>query len=178
VLVLIAVTFGWGAAAAMAGWRASSTTRASIAYNNGITFDQAGGDFLFDGPDSLANSGLHRTGSKLEPAAANPAVIPPTTEGYNHIGDLSFDPARDRVLLPLECYYPGSGTAGNTCGSGAIGVADPVTLPFLYYVNLSRSQIKKAMWAEISPDGHWIWTSSGTHLLAYQASLPRQSPHG
>jgi hypothetical protein len=39
-----------------------------------------------------------------------------------------------------------------------------------YYVNLARKQIKKTMWSEISPDGKWIWTSGGTHLLAYRAS--------
>jgi hypothetical protein len=104
----------------------------------------------------------------LARSAANIAVIPATKEGYNHAGDLSFDPIGRRVLLPLECYYPASG--GNTCGVGAIGVADPVTLRFLYYVNLDTAQIKKAMWAEISPDGRWIWTSSGTHLLAYPAA--------
>lgn len=26
------------------------------------------------------------------------------------------------------------------------------------------------MWDEVSPDGRWIWTSSGRHLLAYRAS--------
>jgi hypothetical protein len=159
---------GWGAAPALAGWRPSSTTTASIAYNQGITFDQARGNFFFDGVSSTTNSGLYRTTSMLALSAANIAVIPATKEGYNHAGDLSFDPVRRRVLLPLECYYPASG--GNTCGIGAIGVADPVTLRFLYYVNLDTAQIKKAMWAEISPDGRWIWTSSGTHLLAYAAA--------
>jgi hypothetical protein len=72
------------------------------------------------------------------------------------------------VLLPLECYYPNQG--GNTCGTGAIGVASPASLRFLYYVNLDRSQIQKAMWDELSPDGRWIWTSSGTHLLAYPSA--------
>ena len=165
---VIAMTAGWGAAPALAGWRHADTTTASIAYNNGLTFDPAGGSFFFDGVSSITNSGLYRTNAKLAVAAANPAVIPATREGYNHTGDLSFDPVGRRVLLPLECYYPASG--GNTCGVGAIGVADPVTLRFLYYVNLDPAQIKKAMWAEISPDGRWIWTSSGTHLLAYPAS--------
>ena len=159
---------GWGAAPALAGWRPSSTTTASIAYNQGITFDQARGTFFFDGVSSTTNSGLYRTNSMLALSAANIAVIPATKEGYNHAGDLSFDPIGRRVLLPLECYYPASG--GNTCGVGAISVADPVTLRFLYYVNLDTAQIKKAMWAEISPDGRWIWTSSGTHLLAYPAA--------
>jgi hypothetical protein len=37
-------------------------------------------------------------------------------------------------------------------------------------VNLNAAQIQKAMWAEVSPDGRWIWTSSGTHLLVYRAA--------
>ena len=111
---------------------------------------------------------MYRTDTQLRVQAANAAVIPKTTEGYNHAGDLSFDPVKKRILLPLECYYPTGG--GNTCGIGAIGVVDPLTLGFRYYVNLARRQIKKAMWDEISPDGRWIWTSSGTHLLAYRAA--------
>jgi hypothetical protein len=166
--VIIAVTAGWGAAPARAEWRLGATTRASIAFNNGIAFDPVRSEFFFAGASSLTNSGLYRTSSKLVLTAASLAVIPSTNEGYNHIGDLSFDQVRRRLLLPLECYYRGSG--GNTCGVGAIGVADPVSLRFLYYVNLSAAQIKKAMWAEISPDGRWIWTSSGTHLLAYRAA--------
>ena len=164
----IAAIAGGGAEPALAGWRPSTTTTASIAYNQGITFDQAVGNFFFDGVSSATNSGLYRTNSKLAQTAANTAVLPATKEGYNHAGDLSFDPVGHRVLLPLECYYPAGG--GNTCAIGAIGVADPVTLRSLYYVNLDTAQIKKAMWAEISPDGRWIWTSSGTHLLAYPAA--------
>ena len=161
-------TAGWGAAPALAGWRPSAVTTSSIAYNQGITFDPARGDFFFDGVSSGTTSGLYRTNSRLEETAGNVAVIPTTREGYNHAGDLSFDPVGRRVLLPLECYYPGSG--GNTCGVGAIGVADPASLRFRYYVNLGTAQIQKAMWAEISPDGRWIWTSSGTHLLVYRAA--------
>ena len=164
----ITVIASWGAAPALAGWRANTTTTASIAYNQGITFDQALGNFFFDGVSSTTNSGLFRTDSRLGQTAANTAVIPTTKEGYNHAGDLSFDSVRRRVLLPLECYFPTSG--GNTCGTEAIGVADPLTLRFLYYVNLDPAQIKKAMWAEISLDGRWIWTSSGTHLLVYSAA--------
>ena len=166
-LTIVAIA-GWGAAPALAGWRSSTTTTASIAYNQGITFDQGLGNFFFDGVSSTTNSGLYRTDSTLAQTAANTAVIPATKEGYNHAGDLSLDVVGRRVLLPLECYYPASG--GNTCGIGAIGVADSVTLRFLYYVNLDTAQIQKAMWAEVSPDDHWIWTSSGTHLLVYPAS--------
>ena len=71
------------------------------------------------------------------------------------------------MLLPMECYTPG---VGNTCGTGAFGVADPETLAFLYYVKLDPAQIPKAMWAETSPDGSLVWTSSGADLLAYSSS--------
>ena len=169
---------GWAARPALAAWRLTGTHVSSIAYNQGISFDQAQGSFFFDGVSSTTNSGLYRTTGKLSLRAARLAVIPHTVEGYNHVGDLSFDPGAQplssgksagspRLLLPLECYYPDHG--GNTCGTGAIGVADPVSLRFRYYVNLDRSQIQKAMWDEISPDGRWIWTSSGTHLFAYNA---------
>jgi hypothetical protein len=91
-------------------------------------------------------------------------------EGYNHVGDISFD-GRDgkRVLLPLECYEPGKPNGGNTCGTGAIGTADPNTLAFRYYVKLDPAEIAKAMWVEASPDG-LLWTSSGNDLLAYRAA--------
>jgi hypothetical protein len=167
-VVAIGVTIASGAAPALARWHLVGVTTSSILYNQGITIEGARGNFLFDGVSALTNSGVYRANARLRQTAANPAVLPKTTEGYNHTGDLSFDPVRQRILLPLECYYPNSG--GNTCGTGAIAVADPMTLRVLYYVDLARSQIRKAMWDEISPDGQWIWTSSGTHLLAYRAA--------
>ena len=167
-VVAVVALAGWGAAPAVAAWHPSALTPTSIAYNQGITFDPARRDFFFTGVSSLTTSGLYRTNSRLAQTAANVAVLPATREGYNHAGDLSFDPVGHRLLLPLECYYPASG--GNTCGAGAIGVADPVSLRFVYYVNLNAAQIQKAMWAEVSPDGRWIWTSSGTHLLVYRAA--------
>ncbi len=72
------------------------------------------------------------------------------------------------MILPLECYDPSTGQ--NTCGTGAFGVADPATLAFRYYVKLDPAEIPKAMWAETSPDGSIIWTSSGDDLLAYRSS--------
>jgi hypothetical protein len=172
-LTVVGMLVGWHAAPALAGWNLASTSTASAAYNEGITFDQADGNFFLTGVSSTSNSALYRTDATLSLQAANTAVIPSTKQGYNHAGDLSFDPVARRVLLPLECYYPNSG--GNTCGSGAFGVVDPTDLKFLYYVRLWTGQIQKAMWDEISPDGHWIWTSSGTHLLAYKAADVNQT---
>ena len=62
----------------------------------------------------------------------------------------------------------------NTCGKGAFGIADPQTLAFRYYVQLDPKFIPKAMWAETSPNGKLIWTSSGNDLIAYRASRSRR----
>src|SRR3954471_9939135 len=127
----------------------------------GVTSDPRGRLF-FDGVDF----GLYRTDSQLNEQARNDDVIPPQVtalEGYNNIGDIGGDAAEGgRIILPLECYYP---PAGNTCGTGSFGVADPATLRWRYYVKLDPAYIKKAMWAELSPDGSTIWTSSGNDLL-------------
>jgi hypothetical protein len=171
-LMIVGVLAGWFAAPALADWKLNSTSAASVAYNQGVTFDGAG-SFYFDGVSSTSNSAIWRTTSSLSLTGFNPAVIPATKEGYNHVGDLSFDSTAGRILLPLECYYPNS-TPTNTCGSGAFGVVDPKTLAFRYYVRLWTPQIQKAMWDEVSPDGRWIWTSSGTHLLAYSAASVNQ----
>ena len=74
------------------------------------------------------------------------------------------------MLLPLECYTAGGPNGGNTCGTGSIGVADPATLAFGYYVKLDPAEIPKAMWVEASPDGQLLWTSSGPDLLAYRSA--------
>ena len=92
-------------------------------------------------------------------------------EGYNHIGDITWDEREGgRILLPLECYYPGTQPDANTCHTGSIGVADPRTLRWRYSVKLSPGEIPKAMWAEVSPDGRLLWTSAGDDLLAYRVA--------
>jgi hypothetical protein len=184
-MIVVGALAGWLAAPALAGWKLNSTTTASAAYNQGITFDPSldasvdptARNFFFDGVSSTSNSGLYRTTSTLSRTASNTAIIPPTTQGYNHVGDLTFDPynrsstdtGKPRVLVPLECYDPNKNPS-NTCGSGAFGVVDPNHLSFSYYVRLYTPQIQKAMWVEISPDGKWIWTSSGADLLVYNAA--------
>jgi hypothetical protein len=115
--------------------------------------------------------GLWRTTPNLRRTVGVPDGVPAaveSTEGYNHIGDPTWNKGDGgRVILPLECYIPGQ---GNTCGTGAFGVADPRTLAWRYYVKLDPAEIPKAMWAESSPDGRLIWTSSGNDLLAYRTS--------
>lgn len=157
-------------------WTQSGRSLTSINYWQGITFDAVARTFNFDGPAV----GLWRTSATLKRLAGRSQGIPAAvtiTEGWNHLGDLSYDASRGRLVVPLECY---SATAPdpNTCKTGGIGVVDPVTLAWQYYVKLSPSEISKAMWAEVSPDGNWLWTSSGTDLLAYDASAISQENAG
>jgi hypothetical protein len=168
-LVAIAALVAAAPANAADPGRWSLVDRASIplVYFQGMT-SAPDGDLFFDG----INVGLYRTNSQLVEERASASAIPPAVgaaEGYNHIGDLTYDTAEGgRVLLPLECYYPGTPTGANTCNNGAIGVADPDTLAWRYYVKLENTPIKKAMWAEASPDGTELWTQGvGQDLLVY-----------
>jgi hypothetical protein len=139
-----------------------------LRYYQGVAVDPVGRLF-FDG----IFTGLYRADAALRQRAGVEDVIPPAVtaaEGYNHIGDITWDRrAGGRVLLPLECYTAGAPNGGNTCGHGAFGVADPATLAWRYRVPLDPAEIAKAMWAEVSPDGRLVWTSSGGDLLAYRA---------
>ena len=146
-----------------------------LSYFQGLTHS-AGGAWFFDG----ITVGLFRTDRDLVQKTDNPSALTPdlTSLGFNHIGDLTWD-AREggRLLLPLECYVPGQPNGGNTCGRGAIGVADPATLKLRYAVGLDPADIAKAMWAEVSPGGSELWTSSGRDLLAYDvASIAPGAP--
>ncbi len=148
-------------------WLLTGASSLPITYWQGLTSNPGGSDAYFVG----VFQGLWRTDPQLVQTAGNPAEIPgwvTAAEGYNHIGDPTWNPGDGgRVLLPMECYSP---SAGNTCGTGAFGVADPETLAFRYYVKLDPADIAKAMWAETSPDGSLVWTSSGDDLLAYRSS--------
>jgi len=139
-----------------------------LSYFQGLTHSAAPAWF-FDG----LTVGLYRTDRDLRQNATNPNALSPdiTAQGFNHIGDLTWD-AREggRLLLPLECYVPGAPNGGNTCGRGAIGVADPATLTLRYAVALDPADIPKAMWAEVAPGGDELWTSSGDDLLAYDTA--------
>jgi hypothetical protein len=153
-------------------WRCSAS-RASrpipIEYFQGLTHDRAGARY-FDG----VTVGLYRTDRALRESGRVANAIPPAVTaafGFNHIGDLTWDAAEGgRLILPLECFTPGAPNGGNTCGQGAFGVADPVTLGWRYLVPLDPADIAKAMWAEVSPDGALVWTSSGPDLLAYRTA--------
>ena len=148
-------------------WKLTGTTALPIVYYQGVTADPAR-NLYFDG----VYVGLYRTDSAFKETGRTDDVIPPDVhlrEGYNHIGDISYDRADGgRILLPLECYVPNGPNGGNPCLHGSIGVADPRTLQWRYYVKLDPAEIPKAMWNEVSPDGTLLWTSSGDDLLAYR----------
>jgi hypothetical protein len=149
-------------------WAYEGHSNVPLVYFQGVTSDPSK-HLFFDG----IFSGLYRTDRRLRERVQNANVIPSSVtlqEGYNHIGDITWDAAEGgRVLLPLECYAL---FGGNTCKTGAIGVADPTTLRWRYYVKLDPVFIDKAMWAETSPDGKLLWTSngSGKDLIAYRMS--------
>jgi hypothetical protein len=137
-------------------------------YFQGLTHSRGGSRFF-----AGVVEGLYRTDRALRERARVPSAIPAAVKaafGFNHIGDPSWDRAEGgRLLLPLECFTPSAPNAGNTCGQGAFAVADPATLAVRYLVALDPLDIAKAMWAEVSPDGAFVWTSSGPDLLAYRA---------
>jgi hypothetical protein len=146
-------------------WALTGASSIPNTYWQGLTSDPAKRRVFFVG----VFEGLWRTNPSLRQTAGVGIAIPAdvkATEGYNHIGDPTWN--RGRVLLPLECYDPGRG--GNTCGTGSFGAVDPATLAWEYYVKLDPAEIPKAMWAETSPDGKLVWTSSGNDLLAYRSS--------
>jgi hypothetical protein len=170
----VAVLVGAGPAAGAdpGRWANTGVSRIPIAYYQGVASDPAH-NFYFDG----VYSGLYRTDPALRQAGSKPepsGAIPPAVrlgEQYNHIGDIAYDGAEGgRIVLPMECYYPGTAGDANTCQNGAFGVADPATLAWRYYVKLDPAGIKKAMWVEPSPDGTLLWTSDGDDLVAYDAS--------
>ena len=148
-------------------WTLTGWSSVSNFYWQGVTTAGPGQPMFFSG----IVTGLHRTARSLRQTGSVDPVIPDSVkaaEGYNHVGDIGYQGGR--VLLPLECYTPGGPNGGNTCGTGSIGVADPSTLAFGYYVKLDPAEIPKAMWVEPSPDGQLLWTSSGQDLLAYRSA--------
>jgi hypothetical protein len=171
--VLLAVAVAALPAAAIGAdpgrWRGTGVSRIPLVYYQGVASDPDR-RLWFDG----VFVGLYRTDDRLRERARNDAAIPPLVtarEGYNHVGDITWD-AREggRILLPLECFYPGRAGGANSCGTGSIAVADPDSLRWRYYVKLDPAEIAKAMWAEVSPDGRLVWTSAGGDLLAYRTA--------
>jgi hypothetical protein len=157
------------AAIATGRWVVSNERPVPLEWFQGLTH-APGGSRFFAG----VFEGVTRTDAALRQRVRAEAAIPAEVKaqyGFDHIGDPTYDRAEGgRLLLPLECYVPGAPNGGNTCARGAIGVLDPVTLAWRYLVPLDQSAIAKAMWAEVSPDGALLWTSSGSDLLAYRTA--------
>jgi len=155
-------------------WLLTGASSTPNNYWQGLTSDPSAGQLFFIGP----SQGLWQTSPDLVQTAGVDREIPTSLKqsvGYNHIGDPTWlDGEGGRVLLPMECYNPAQDPS-NTCGKGAFGIADPSTLAFRYYVQLDPAFIPKAMWAETSPNGQLIWTSSGDDLIAYRASQVTQA---
>lgn len=150
-------------------WTLTGWSSVRFEYWQGVTSAGPTAPLYFSG----FTEGLYRTSRTLRQTGEMFPAVPLTIkvlEGYNHVGDISYDGGDGgRVLLPLECYTAGGPNGGNTCGTGSIGTADPATLAFRYYVKLDPAEIAKAMWVEAGPDG-LLWTSSGNDLLAYRAA--------
>jgi hypothetical protein len=148
-------------------WKLTKARSIPIAYNQGVT---AVGSSAFAFSSNQIIFSAERT---LRQRRENTAILPAdmvSAEGYDHIGDLTYDRAEGgRLLLPLECYRFDAPNGGNHCGTGSIGVASPTTLDWRYYVKLDPRDIKKAMWAEMTPDGRSLWTQAGSVLLRYDA---------
>lgn len=114
-------------------WLRSRADPVPLEYFQGLTHDP-GRRIFFAG----LFEGLYRTDAALRERARNARAIRPGV-GFNHIGDPTWDAAEGgRLLLPLECFDP---RRGNTCGRGAIGVADPATLAWRYLVSLDPVDI-------------------------------------
>ena len=163
--LLLAATAG---AATKPRWRLVSASETPRSYYQGIAAGRR--NVFFVG----THGALFKTSFQLDDRRAGPREVPKaasTGDGYNHAGDLGWiRRGRARLLVPLECFQPHAPGGGNTCGRGAIAVADARTLDWLHVARLSPDEIDKAMWAEPSPDGRLVWTSVGRDLLAYSAA--------
>jgi hypothetical protein len=162
--LLFALTAQNAAATDPGRWVDTGMTTLPSEYWQGVAFDPAGSAW-FAGPQQ----GLYRTGPELTEQARVAAGIAPG-EPFNHIGDVEWDAGEGgRLLLPLECYDPFA-SPQNTCGIGAVGVADPATLAWRYAVRLNG--VPKAMWLALGEDGT-LWTQAGPDLVGFDADAVR-----
>jgi hypothetical protein len=155
-----------GATAADPGlWVKTSRLTQPSDYRQGMASDPQTGDVFFSG----SFAGITRTRGGAKVLGANTRAIPKDVadrEQYNHIGDIAFDSAEGgRLLLPLESYAPFAQDT-NPSKTGSVGVMDPKTLHWEYYVKLDPSEIAKAQIFATDPQG-LLWTIAGSDLLAY-----------
>jgi hypothetical protein len=148
-------------------WVLTSTMTLPAYYRQGLASDPSQNVFF-----SGSFAGIYRTRNLVE-KARNTSPIPPEVanrEKYNHIGDISWDAGEGgRLLLPLEGYAPFEADH-NPGKTGGIGVMDPGTLKWRYYVKLDPAEIDKAMWFATDAARGLLWTIDGADLLAYNLS--------
>ena len=166
VAVLGAALLAGDAMAADPGrWVVTSNLTLPAWYRQGLASDPATNDVFFAG----SFEGLYRTHDLTE-RLKQPFAIPKDVkdrEKYNHIGDIAWDAAEGgRLLLPLEGYDPFGGADTNPGDTGSVGVVDPKTLTWKYYVKLDPAEINKAMWFATDPAG-LLWTQIDRTLLAF-----------
>ena len=153
VALLVAVTCPPARAQDPGRWMLTGASSVPVPYWQGLTSDPAGERVFFVG----VFEGLWQTTPLLAQTAGVGSAIPPDVkalEGYDHIGDPTWDPAEGgRVLLPLECYRRGWGTLRH--GSSALRPR-----------RRSRALLRELDSAEIpkqgadSPTGSSLWTST------------------
>jgi hypothetical protein len=148
-------------------WVVTSKRTVAPYYRQGLASDPAVNVF-FSGSDA----GIYRTRNLVE-KARNTAPIPPNvaqSERYNHIGDIAWDAGEGgRLLLPLESYAPFAPDP-NPSKTGSIGVMDPLTLKWRYYVKLDPAEIAKTQWLAADAARGLVWTIAGSDLLAYNVA--------
>jgi hypothetical protein len=146
-------------------WLKTSQLTKPSTYRQGLASNPATGDVFFSG----SFAGITRTRNEVE-LTKNTAAIPKDVadrEQYNHIGDIAFDKAEGgRILLPLESYAPLAKDT-NPSDTASIGVMDPKTLAWKYYVKLDPAEINKAQWVAVDEQQGLLWTIGDISLLAY-----------
>ena len=147
-------------------WRLSNVDRIPIDYQQGLAPDGAGSVF-WAGASSGVFRGDEQLVEKLNLRQAIPGFVR-QADGVEQIGDPTWDPSQGgRILLPLSCGSGGAVIAG--CPRAALAVMDRALI-WRYRVRLEQADVTNIGWAEASPEGDVVWTSSGRDLLAYSTA--------
>ena len=142
---------GSAPAAKQKTWVETGNSPVPLEYFQGVTSDRRG-HFYFDG----VFTGLYRTDPNLvEQARSEYNVIPPDVGTSARVTTTSAT-SPGTAASTAACCCRSSATSrfiGNFCKTGSIGVADPDTLEWRYYVKLDPAFIDKVMFGEVSPNG-------------------------
>jgi hypothetical protein len=143
-------------------WFALNDTPVAAGADLGVTSDDDA--FLFAGAPTAGLRTDLRLGAAVTSAQLLPADI--TALGYDRLGDWTL--ADGRVIAPLGCSAPPAQPPG-ACPPPALGILSP-QLGWLGRVLLDPTDVAQVTWAEASPDGDLVWTSSGDDLIAYDTA--------